>query len=214
MRKYLAFVLLGILTLVGGGFAVAGAVQSTGGTDLGQAVNNTLKASNYTEYLTEQTPQGNQQANLVFQSPDRLGGSLRSSNRKTFVYIIGKTEYIAVTRSASAAIPTKFYSQPSTGAVAVDPAHTYLRYWNCNPQPGAPKKVCPSVRNGAVTTVTLKQGGATTTLSYTVTGDYVSNFKAVATGVSYELAISRVGTSPKVQLPNGFTITTTVPSAG
>ena len=214
MRKYLAFALLGILTLVGGGFAVAGAVQSTGGTNLGKAVENTLKASNYTEILTEQTPQGNQQANLVFQSPDRLGGWLRSSNRKTYLFIIGKKEYVAVTRSASAKVPTKFYTQRTTGAVAVDPAHNYLPYWNCKPQPGVATKVCPSVQHGSVTTVTLKQGGSTTTLTYTVTGDYVSNFKATAMGATYELAISRVGTSPKVNLPKGFTITTVVPSQG
>lgn len=167
MRKYLAFVLLGILTLVGGGFAVAGAVQSKSGTSLGQAVKNTLTASNYTEDLTEKTLQGNQQANLVFQSPDRLGGWLLSSGHKTYLFIIGTKEFIAVTRSASAKAPTKFYTQRTTGAMAVDPAHTYLPYWNCNPQPGAPEQACPSTRRGSVTTVTLKQGGQTETLSYT-----------------------------------------------
>jgi hypothetical protein len=205
MRKYLAFVLLGILTLVGGGFAAAGAVQSTSGASLGQAVSNTLKASNFTEDLTEKTPQGNQQAHLVFQSPDRLGGWLRSSGHKTYLFIIGTKEFIAVTRSASAPAPTKFYTQQTTGAVAVDPAHTYLPYWNCNPRPGAAKQVCPS---------TLKQGGSTTTLTYTVTGNYVSNFKAVTSGGTIELAISNVGTSPKVNLPKGYTITTVAPSHG
>ena len=68
MRKYLAFLLLGILTLVGAGGAAAGAVQSQSGTALSQAVKNTLGASNYTEDLVEKTPQGNQQASLVFQA--------------------------------------------------------------------------------------------------------------------------------------------------
>jgi hypothetical protein len=214
MRKYLAFALLGILTLVGGGFAVAGAVQSTSSTSLGQAVKNTLKAPNYTEDLTEKTPQGSQQANLVFQSPDRLGGWLSSSGRKTYLFIIGTKEFIAVTRSASATPPTKFYTQRTTGAAAVDPAHTYLPYWKCNPRPGAPQQVCPSTQNGSVTTVTLKQGGQTETLTYTVSGNYVSNFKAVTPGGTIELAISRVGTSPKVMLPKGYTITTVAPSRG
>jgi hypothetical protein len=214
MRKYLAFALLGILTLVGGGFAVAGAVQSTSGISLGQAEKNTLKASNYTEELTEKTPQGNQHANLVFQSPDRLGGWLRSSGRKTYLFIIGTKEFIAVTRPASSKAPTKFYAQRTSGAVAVDPAHTYLPYWNCNPQPGASKQACPSTQSGSVTTVTLKQGGQTETLTYTVTGNYVANFKAVTPGGTIELAISRVGTSPKVMLPKGYTITTGAPSAG
>ncbi|HEY5108206.1 MAG TPA: hypothetical protein VII96_01205 [Acidimicrobiales bacterium] len=204
MRKYLAFVLMGILTLVGGGFAALGAVQSKSGTNLSQAVANTLKSSNYTEDLVEKTPQGNQKAHLVFQSPDRLGGWLLSSGRKTYLFIIGTKEFIAVTRSATAAAPTKFFTQQTTGAVAVDPAHTYLPYYNKG----------PSTRNGAVTTVTLSQGGQTETLTYTVTGNYVSNFKAVTPGGTIELAISEVGTSPKVELPKGYTITTVVPSQG
>ena len=214
MRKYLAFVLLGILTLVGGGFAVAGAVQSTSHTSLSHAVDNTLKASNFTENLMEKTAQGSQQAHLVFQSPDRLGGWLRSSGRKTYLFIIGTKEFIAVTRSASASVPTKFYTQRTAGALSVDPAHTYLPYWNCNPQPGAPTQKCPSTQSGSVTTVTLKQGASTTTLTYTVSGNYVSDFKAVAPGGTIELAISNVGTSPKVNLPKGYTITTVIPSRG
>lgn len=204
MRKYLAFVLLGILTLVGGGFAAAGAAQSTSGTSLGQAVGNTLKAANYTEVLTEKTPQGNQQANLVFQAPDRLGGWLRSSGRKTYLFIIGTKEFIAVTRSASASAPTRFYVQQTSGAVTIDPAHTYLRYYNKG----------PSTQNGSVTTVKLKQGGQTETLIYTVTDNYVSNFKAVTPGGTIDLAISKVGTSPKVNLPKGYTVTTVAPSRG
>ena len=214
MRKYLAFVLLGILTLVGGGFAVAGAVQSTSDTSLGSAVDNTLKASNFTENLMEKTAQGSQQAQLVFQSPDRLGGWLSSSSRKTYLFIIGTKEFIAVTRSATAPVPTKFYTQATAGAVAVDPAHTYLPYWNCNPRPGAPKQTCPSTQSGSVTTVTVKQGSSTATLKYTVTGNYVSDFKAVAQGGTIELVIYKVGTSPKVNLPKGYTVTTVVPSGG
>ena len=204
MRKYLAFVLLGILTLVGGGFAVAGAVQSTSDTSLGSAVDNTLKASNFTENLMEKTAQGSQQAQLVFQSPDRLGGWLISGKRKTYLYIIGNAEYIAITRSVSAPAPTTFYRQQSQGAVAVDPAHTYLPYYNKG----------PSTRNGSVTTVTLSQGGQTETLTYTVTGNYVSDFKAVVTGGSIDLTISKVGSSPPVELPKGYKITTTVPTQG
>jgi len=58
MRKYLAFLLLGILTLVGAGFAFLGASQSSSPAPLGKAVTNTLKASNYTEDLVERTPRG------------------------------------------------------------------------------------------------------------------------------------------------------------
>jgi len=201
MRKFLAFILLGILSVVGAGFAVLGAVQAQSGTSLGQAVTNTLKSANYSEDLVEKTPQGKQNASLVFQSPDRLSGWLLSSGRKTYLYIIGHTEYIAVTTSAKAKPPTKFFTQQTTGAVAVDPAHTYLKYWNKG----------PSTKNGSVTTVTLSQGGQSEKLLYTVTGNYVSNFKAVTPGGTIELAISHVGSSPPVALPKGYTITTVVP---
>ena len=203
MRKFMAFILLGILSVVGAGFAVLGAVQAQSGTSLGQAVTNTLGAPNYSEALVEKTPQGNQQASLVFQSPDRLAGWLQASGRKTYLFIIGHTEYIAVTTSAKAPRPTKFFTQQTTGAKAVDPAQTYLRYWNKG----------PSTRNGSVTTVTLTQGGQTEQLIYTVTGNYVSDFKAVTPGGSIELAITEVGTSPPVELPKGYTITSAAPQA-
>ncbi|HEY4929563.1 MAG TPA: hypothetical protein VIH95_10470 [Acidimicrobiales bacterium] len=203
MRKYMAFVLLGILTVAGVGFAALGVVQSKSATDLGQAVSNTLKAPNYSEYLVQKTTQGNQTANLVFQAPDRLSATLLASGHKTYLFIIGTTEYIAVTTKASAPMPTKFYTQKTTGAVSVDPAQQYLHFY----------KEGPSTRNGSVTTVTLTQGGQKETLTYTVSGNYVSNFHAATPDGTINLAISEVGTSPPVALPKGYTITTTVPQA-
>jgi len=214
MRKYLAFLLLGILTLVGVGGATLGAVQAQSGTGISQAVKNTLGAANYTEYLVEKTPQGNQTADLVFQSPDRLGGWLMSAGRKTYIYIIGTTEYIAVSQSATATAPKTFYTQQVTGAQAVDPAHTYLKYYDCNPQPGAPKQKCPTTRSGNVTTITLTQGNQTETLHYTVTGNYVSKFDAATPNGTIDLDLSNVGSSPSVELPEGYKTTTVAPSAG
>jgi hypothetical protein len=49
--------------------------------------------------------------------------------------------------------------------------------------------------------VTLTQGGQTERLYYTVTGNYVSNFKAVTPGGTISLAITNVGSAPKVALP-------------
>jgi len=194
MRKYISFLLLGVLSLVGLGAAALGIAQSKSGTDLGQAVKNTLQAANYTENLVETTPQGNQTALLVYQAPDRLGGSLESAGRRTYLVIIGSTEYISVTQSAkSTQPPTTFYSQQTTGAQAVDPAHTYLPYYDKG----------PSTRSGSVTSVTLSQGGQTEKLTYTVTGNYVSNFKAVTPGGTIDLGISKVGASPSVELPKG-----------
>lgn len=202
MRKFLAFLLLGVLSLAGLGGAVVGAVQSQSATDLSQAVKNTLAAPNYTEDLVERTPQGNQSAHIVYQAPDRLGGWLLASGRKTYLFIIGTTEYIAVTQSAGAAMPKTFYTQQTTGAQAVDPAHTYLPYYDKG----------KSTRNGNVTTVTLSQGGQTEKLQYTVTGNYVSRFTAVTPGGTIALDISSVGTSPAVELPAGYKTTTTPPS--
>ncbi len=203
MPKYLSFVLLGILTVVGLGAAALGFSQAPSGIDLGVAVTNTLSAPNYTEHLVEHTPQGSQTANLVFQAPDRLGGWLESAGHRTYLYIIGSTEYISVTQSSkNSKAPLTFYKQQTTGALAVDPAHTYLPYWNCKGNP-----TCPTTKSGSVTTVTLSQGGQTEKLSFTVSGDYVSNFGAVTPGGSISLDISDVGTSPRVALPAGAKIT-------
>jgi hypothetical protein len=197
MRKHLSFVLLGVLTLVGVGAAVLGAVQSTSGTSLGQAVTNTLKSPNYSEYLVEKTPQGNQTASLVYQAPDRLGGWLESSGRRTYLVIIGSNEYISVTRSAKiTGTPLSFYRQQTTGAQQVDPAHTYLPFYDKG----------PATRSGSVTTVTLSQSGQIERLTYTVTGNVVSKFAAVTPGGTISLDISKVGSSPAVQLPAGAKI--------
>jgi hypothetical protein len=199
MRKYLSFVLLGVLSLAGLVATVVGLVQSQSGTSLGQAQKITLASTNYTEHLVEKTPQGNQTASLVYQAPDRLGGWLESAGRRTYLVIIGSKEYISVTRpKSSAGKPLTFYTQQTTGARAVDPAHTYLPYWNCH---GAP--TCPTTRSGSVTTVTLSQGGQTEKLSFTVTGNYVSKFAAATPGGTIDLQISELGTSPEVTLPKG-----------
>jgi hypothetical protein len=199
MRKYLSFVLMGILTLVGLGAVAIGIVQAQSGTSLGQAQKITLGSTSYSEYLVEKTPQGNQTASLVYQAPDRLGGWLQSAGRRTYLVIIGSKEYISVTRPASAkGTPLTFYTQQTTGAQAVDPAHTYLPYWNCH---GAP--TCPTTRSKSTTTVTLSQGGQTEHLHYTVTGNYVSNFSASTPGGTISLDISKVDDSPAVALPKG-----------
>ena len=112
MRKYLSFVLLGVLTVVGLGAAALGVVQSKSGVALGQAVTNTLGSPNYTEDLVEHTPQGDQTATFVFQAPDRLGGWIRSSAGQIYVVVIGSTEYTSVTQPLKdTTIPKKFYTQ-------------------------------------------------------------------------------------------------------
>ena len=167
-------------------------------------MNNTLKAPNYTEVLVQKTTQGNETADLVYQAPDRLSAILSAAGHKTYLFIIGTKEYVAVTTKANAPVPTKFYTQASAGVQSVDPAQQYLRYWNQG----------KSTTNGSVTTVILTQGGQKETLVYTVTGNYVSHFHVSIPGSgSIDLAISAVGSSPPVALPKGYTITTTPPQA-
>jgi len=204
MPKFLSFLLLGILTVVGLGAAALGVVQGKSGTELSQAVTNTLKAPSFTEYLVEKTPQGDQTANLSYNAPDRLGGWLQSVGRRTYLVIIGSTEYISVTRPAKGAKgPIVFYKQQTEGAQAVDPAHTYLKYYDKG----------TSTKSGSVTTVTLTEGGQTEKLFYTVTGNYVSNFKAVTPGGTINLAIANVGSAPKVALPKNAKFAASPPAS-
>jgi hypothetical protein len=196
MRKYLSFVLLGVLTVVGLGAAVLGVAQSKSGVALGQAVTNTLNSPNYTEDLVEHTPQGDQTATFVYQAPDRLGGWIRSSAGQIFVVVIGSTEYASVTQPLKDnRIPKKFFTQKGPPAKTVDPAHRYLPFW----------KQGPSTRSGSVTKVKLTQSGQTVNLTYTVSGNYVSRFTAAGTGSTIDLDISKIGTSPPVALPAGAT---------
>jgi hypothetical protein len=78
----------------------------------------------------------------------------------------------------------------------VDPAHTYLPFYDKG----------PATRSGSVTTVTLSQSGQIERLTYTVTGNVVSKFAAVTPGGTISLDISKVGSSPAVQLPAGAKI--------
>jgi len=210
MRKFLSFVLMGVLTLAGLVAVGVGVLQAQSGTSLGQAQKITLASTSYSEALVEKTPQGNQTASLVYQAPDRLGGWLESAGRRTYLVIIGSKEYISITRPASAkAAPLTFYTQQTTGAQAVDPAHTYLPYWNCH---GAP--TCPTTRSKSTTTVTLSQGGQTEHLHFTVTGNYVSTFAAVTPGGSIKLDITKVNDSPAVELPKGAKVIAVPSQAG
>jgi len=204
MRKFLAFILLGVLTLVGAGGAVLGAVQSQSGTAVGQAVTNTLQAPSYTEDVTEKTAQGNQVIHIVYQAPDRLSGTIITPTQKQFEFFIGGYAYIAITSATSPTAPKVFYRQQSQPVSAVDPAQLYLR--DCTRK--------PSTLSGSVTTVTVTQNGQTTKLECTVSGNYLSNFHGTAPGITLEIAMSKVGSSPPVALPQGYSLTTTPPSQG
>ncbi len=194
-RQTISWLLLVMVAVVGGGAAVLGVSQSPHNVPLQEAVDNTLAAPNYTQIVTESTPQGQHTDFLVYHAPDRLGGYVQSGNKRTYVYVIGNVEYQSLTVAANAS--TKhlvFYRQQSQGAEALDPAHTYLHYAT------AAKHVTSS---GGTHTFTLTQSGETGTFVYTVSGQYISEFSLTVKTASVQLVISQVGTSPPVALPSG-----------
>jgi hypothetical protein len=201
-RHLTAWLLLGLLTVVGVGGAVLGVAQSPKTASLDAAVANTLAAPNYTEVLTEVTPEGNQTDYLVYQAPDRLGGYIESGSKRThtYVYIIGPLEYQSVTVSSSASTAhLSFYKQASPGgAKQSDPVQRYLTY-------AIPKNVKQSGNTYTyrISERTTQGGTETGTLAYTVSGQYISEFSLSLPQGSVKLIVSQVGTSPPVALPSG-----------
>ena len=151
-------------------------------------MDNTLAASNYSQVVTESTPQGKQTDYLVFEAPDKLGGYVESGSKRTYVYVIGDTEYQSLTvpsnglHQAPGLLP-----QPSQGAATIDPAHNYLRYAS------TAKNIS---QTGSTYSFTLTQNGETGHFAYTVSGQYISEFDRAVKTASVQLVISQVGTSP------------------
>jgi hypothetical protein len=194
-RNLTAYILLGVLSIVGLGAAVLGIVQEPNNVSLTDAVTNTLAAPNYSEVLTENTAQGQQTDHLTFQSPNRLGGYIQSGDKRTYVVVIGNIEYQSVTVSADT--PTsklKYYRQASQGVVALDPAHGYLPY---------AKQVKNPTGSSGTYTFTITKQGQTGTFTYVVSGKYIATFNLVV-----NLDISQVGTSAPVVAPPASQVVT------
>lgn len=173
---------------------------------LQQAVTNTLSAPSYTEVLSQSSPQGSQTDHLEYQSPDRLGGYIQSGSKRTYVYVIGSTEYQSqVVPNDTASKQLAFKSQASQGVTALDPAHSYL--------PNA-TQTKHTTRSGNTYSFTLSNQGQTGTFTYTVNGQYVSTFSLKVSNASVHMNISAVGKSPAVALPTGATVSaaSTVPT--
>src|ERR1700722_10016098 len=120
-RHLTAWLLLGLLTVVGAGAAVLGILQAPNDAALLPAVTNTigntktktLGAANYSEVFTEVASAGKETEFLVFQAPDRIGGYQQSGNKRTYVYVIGKVAYESLTVAANASTAhLTFYRQP------------------------------------------------------------------------------------------------------
>jgi hypothetical protein len=201
-RHLTAWLLLGLLTVVGVGGAVLGIAQSPKGASLDAAVANTLAAPNYTEVLTEDTQEGKQTDYLVYQAPDRLGGYIVSGSKqtRTYVYVIGTLEYQSLTVPLHGSTAhLSFYKETSQGDVqSLDPAHGYLPF----ALQGKNIEQSGNTYSFSLTEHTSK-GAETGHFTYTVSGQYISEFTLNLDGASVQLIISQVGTSPPVALPAG-----------
>jgi len=196
LRQATSWLLLGLLTVVGAGAAVLGVSQAPKNAPLQQAVDNTLAAPNFSQVITETTPQAKRTDYLVWEAPDKLGGYVQSGDKRTYVYIIGSTEYQSLT--VPAGTPSDhlvFYKQQSQApAAAVDLTHHYLQFV---------KSATHVVQNGNTYAFSLTQGGQTGQFEVTVNGPYVSELNLTVASASVQLVISQVGTSPPVALPSG-----------
>ncbi|MGH9078622.1 MAG: hypothetical protein ACRDYE_00840, partial [Acidimicrobiales bacterium] len=136
---------------------------------------------------------------------------LESGSKRTYVYVIGSTEYQS--QAVSDNTPTtqlKFQSQAGQGATASDPAHGYLPYVTQAKHP---------TRSGDTYSFTLTKQGQTGRFAYTVNGRYISRFTLKVPKSTIHLDIAAVGKSLPVALPKGADIspaattpTTTAPS--
>jgi hypothetical protein len=216
-RHLTAWLLLGLLAVVGAGAAVLGVAQSPKDAALLPAVTNTVGntkthtsgAANYSEIFSEVATQGKESESLVFQAPDRLGGYQESGNKRTYVYIIGKVAYESLTVAAKASTAhLTFYRQPlpaGESAKSFDPAHIYLPY--------ARQVNADTVQNdGSTHSFNLTKSGQTGHFVYTVSGSYVSEFTLKVGTESVALSISKVGTSPPVALPAGAKVVAAPPT--
>jgi hypothetical protein len=165
------------------------------GASLQQAVANTLSSPNFSEVVNQTSPQGKQTDYLVYQAPDRLGGYIQRGSSRTYVYVIGTTQYQS--QAVPSGTSTKqliFHSQASQGAAALDPAHGYLPYATQTKHP---------TRSGDTYSFTLTNQGKTGTFTYAVSGQHISRFTLGVPPSSVQLDISAIGTSPPVALPTG-----------
>ena len=216
-RHLTAWLLLGLLAVIGAGAAVLGVAQSPKDAALLPAVTNTVGntkthtsgAANYSEIFSEVATEGKESESLVFQAPDRIGGYQESGDKRTYVYIIGKVAYESLTVAAKASTAhLTFYRQPlpaGESAKSFDPAHIYLPY---------ARQVNPNkVQNdGSTYTFTIDKSGQTGHFVYTVSGSYVSEFTLKVGAESVALSISRVGSSPPVALPAGAKVVAAPPT--
>ena len=195
-RNFVGWLLLGLVVVVAVAAAVLGVSEAPRQASLRQAVDNTLGASSYTEDISHVTAQGTETLHLVFEAPDRLGGYVQLGNARSYVFVLGSTEYQSPT--VSSGTPTRkltFYAQAGSPARSNDPLASYLTDY-----------VRPATavhRDGTRYRVTVLRSGQKGVFVTTVSGAYVAELSVRAPGLSDDITVSAVGSSPPVRLPAG-----------
>jgi len=206
-RNLIGWLLLGLLGAVGAGGAILGVTQAPGAASLQMAITNTLQASSYSESFVEYIDRASQSGVVVYQAPDRFGGYVNvGKGRRTYLYVVGDKEYQSVTvpSSQSTAHLTFYVEQSQTPVSEIDLAQRYLRYERLAHQ---------THRSGTSYSFSLTQGGQTGTLSYVVSGQYVSKFTIASQGDYVDVNISQVDAAPSVGLPKGSRVVAAPPAS-
>ncbi len=195
-RNLVGWLLLVLVAAVAVGAAVLGVTEAPRQASLRQAVDNTLGASSYTEDISHATPQGTETLHLVFQAPDRLGGYIQLGNARSYVFVVGSTQYQSATVTPGTSTRgLTFYKHLGTPARSNDPLAAYLADY-----------VRPAAvvhRDGTRYRVTVVKSGQTGTFVTTVSGSYVAELSVRAPGLADDIVVSSVGSSPPVRLPAG-----------
>ncbi len=193
--SWLLLLLVGVVT-AGGAFLAVYYAPSQPATSLNIAAKNTTAATSYTEDLKQvSTTNGTGVLHIVLQAPDRLAGYEQATGRRSYLVVAGNTVYQSVATSITSSITShRFYVQHVSDPISqVDPLPSYLSLVS---------RAKAVHRDGSVYSFTL----ATTTgklaqLHYTVTGEYVSRIDVNIPGSITRIDVTRINSSPPVELP-------------
>lgn len=197
LRGTISWLLLVLLTVVGGGAAVLGVSQAPKNVSLPKALANTKAATSYNLVFTEVLPQGKETDYLTYQAPSTVGGYVETTSGRTYVYVIGDTEYQSLTvPNGTSTKNLTFYKQPARSGSA----NLILAYL------GFASSAKHITQSGTSYSFVLTQSGESGHFTYTVSGKYLSSFGVTASGESIHGVISQVGTAAPVALPKGAKI--------
>lgn len=198
LRQTISWLLVAMVGAVGAGAAVLGISQAPSNVPLKKAVANTLAAPSYNEVVTQVAPQGTETDYLTYVAPSTLGGYIEESGLRSYVYVIGSTEYVSHPVPAGTAPKhLTFQKQQGPGAKAVDPLRHYLGF------AATGRNI---TQNGGTYSFALSQRGQTGHFTYTVSGRYISDVLLTVATESVHVVVSQVGSAAHVALPKGVKI--------